>query len=123
MITVKDFLRYMKRIKLSVQDRVYTSKDSIANVFKTHAIDNKILYMNGYRSSDEREVLVFKNGIDVTDTIELKITLDKSEFEKYPYMDTFRFLKDNTLSSIKFRDVGEYRDLINTNGTYCRRSR
>lgn len=105
-------------------DRVYTSKDSIANVFKTHAIDNKILYMNGYRSSsDDREVLVFKNDIDVTDTTELKITLNKSEFEKYPYMDTFRFLKDNTLSSTKFRDVGEYKDLINTNGTYCRRSR
>lgn len=95
-------------------DRVYTAKDSFKNVFTQYAIQNNMLYMNGYRNGRyDREVIVMKDKEEVSN--DLKITLENTLFDKYPYMDSFRFLKENTIS-IKRVNGENYKDMISTNG-------
>ena len=93
-------------------DRQYTNDDSIASVFKLYAEINSIKYFDSYLP-DTREPKIIHNQ-EVIDN-DISITLEKYELDLYPYLDTFRYMKDNKLYT-KNRNEIEY-DLSQTNGT------
>jgi hypothetical protein len=77
-------------------DRVYATKPENEAIVKEEL--NKMGYSN-----------IYNTGIDET------IKLDNYEFRQYPYMDTFKYLSDNCLST-KACDYGK--KLENTDGTW-----
>lgn len=70
-----------------IMDRIYTIFDHDVNFFKSWAIENG--YIPKFDQSAKTESIFDINGKPTR--LELKITLEKSDFEFYPYLDSFKF--------------------------------
>lgn len=94
-------------------DRVYTNSDAYKGVFTQYALNNDIKYFNGYTNGrNDREVVIEnnKNGL-----VDFKVTLENHKYDKYPYMDSFRFLKDGVLQ-MNNSATSDYIDMTSTTG-------
>lgn len=80
-----------------IMDRVYVADSSDTVLFIEYAKYNGFLYK---RNQDYSTTPLVLNGKVLSDEESYrKITLKDSTFSRYPYIDTFKFLKDNTLSN------------------------
>lgn len=73
-------------------DRVYTANDYDDNIFYNYAIANGYLY----RSTPADKFKYFKDSKEVADH-EIAVTVNKNDFDYYPYMDTLFFLGTGVL--------------------------
>jgi hypothetical protein len=98
--TLSDGKKYM--------DRCYYNDETLNYIFSKWAIDNNYYYYNGHS--------VYYNG-EYADCENFKVNLEKSLFNFYPYMDSFKYLysKDNVLSISPLNLVG-LRKLEDTEG-------
>lgn len=99
-----------------VMDRIYSNFDNDINLFRDFAVKNKWWYKTaaGYSGSD----LQVSNG-SVTKTPVYVITLKKTGFDNYPYMDTFFYMNssDKKLSNDK-EIIDADRMMNDTGGSY-----
>lgn len=91
-------------------DRIYTSLDSIDNIFINYAIENNYYYRNSPPSGYK----YFKGTTEMSSLV-LSVTLSRYEFRKYPYVDTIRYL--NTGSGL-ISNSGGNRTLNDTEGRW-----
>jgi hypothetical protein len=70
-----------------IMDRIYTVFDHDVDLFKSWAKDNG--YIPKYSQDAKSESFFDVDG--KIEQIELTVELQKSEFEKYPYLDSFKF--------------------------------
>jgi hypothetical protein len=88
----------------TLMDRVYVTKDSYYDLFLDYASDNGWVRKSSYKSAGNKTTFV-KNG----DTYEkvYKIALP-TEYERYPYIDTFQYGGDGWLTNINDGNEYEY---------------
>lgn len=103
-------------------DRVYTYTDSYVNIFIKYAVSKGYYYKSSQDSSYSLDLMYNYEVFE----IDYKgfITLDDVEFNRYPYLDTFKYLNmsESTLSN-DWQSNYDY-ELESTNGTngnceYC----
>jgi len=75
-------------------DRVYCNDNNMINIFEAYAENNNISYIENNTS----DFILTSENRKFDDCI-LKVELEKTKFDYYPYLDTFRYLKDKTLFS------------------------
>lgn len=96
-------------------DRIYYNDDDTYNKFINYAKENEIAFKlkNTYGSTQ-----FTYNG--KTRNYNLYVELDRSRFDSYPYMDTFRYLYNDTLSTFSPDDdfENEYYELTSTEGDF-----
>lgn len=98
--------------KYKVMDRIYTYYDHDVEFFKDWAKENGFLYKYEQNSRNTNTFVDKENIIEM----ELYVKLNISGLNYYPYLDTFRFLKDNV-----FSNTTNYRHdfiLKSSNGSY-----
>lgn len=95
-------------------DRIYTCNESDVNLFREYAKDNGWYYKQYNGSSDS--AMVYDNG-EAINLGKLTVNIYKGEYEKYPYLDTLKYLdiRKGTLSTEKL--YGNYL-LEDTDGHY-----
>jgi hypothetical protein len=79
-------------------DRVYVNNDSDVIKFKNFANENKFLYKQKMNSHTETNVCFLYDNKEFFGEISVK--LEKSNFNKYPFIDTLCFLKGKKLSNL-----------------------
>lgn len=92
-------------------DRQYTNDESVTTIFKLYAEKHNMKYFDSYFNDTRLPKIIHNQEIIDNDIF---ITLIKSDFDLYPYLDTFRYMSGNRLH-IKGNNM-EY-DLSATNGT------
>lgn len=91
-------------------DRIYYSADWIENVLKKKLEEQGFIKLSKYLEENDKKFI--------------SIDLDFTNFEKYPFVDSFRHLKGNTLYfmnsnySVSCLPEGEYKYLNSTNGGF-----
>lgn len=75
-------------------DRIYISDSSHEELFIEYAI-SKGYYYKQEQSFDNATVMYNRQELDII----IEVKLDEHEFDHYPYIDTLKYLKDDTLSS------------------------
>jgi len=100
-------------------DRIYTIHDYDIQTFKEYAKKHEWLYKKEQNMS-EGEYLVDTMYDDNIDTRTLIINdMKNSEYEKYPYTDTFKYYDNSTLSNDESEiDDSEYKKLESTSGGF-----
>lgn len=78
-----------------VMDRIYTYYDHDVEFFKDWAKENGFLYK--YEQNSKNTITFVDNG-NVKE-MELYVKLNSKGLDYYPYLDTFRFLKNNIFSN------------------------
>lgn len=78
-------------------DRFYTAYDHLYETFKDYAKKNDFAYKQDYTSYSDKQTLIFPNG--EVRAVKMKIELD-TEWESYPYIDTFTYGTDGWLSNV-----------------------
>jgi len=78
--------------KGQVMDRIYTSRDSDVDLFKEFGKKNGFWWK---RTQDSDNDFVMENGTESINNPSLTIQLKDSDFEYYPYLDTFYMLDEN----------------------------
>jgi hypothetical protein len=73
-------------------DRIYTCNDTYYNYFYNWAKENDCYYKQHNNWMTPKHLMF--NG--VPEIKHLELTIDKSEFQKYPYLDTFKWLNLKT---------------------------
>lgn len=73
-------------------DRIYTSRDSDVDLFKEFGKKNGFWWK---RTQDSDNDFVMENGTESINNPSLTIQLKDSDFEYYPYLDTFYMLDEN----------------------------
>lgn len=89
-------------------DRVYSVMDSDRRLFTDHARDN------GWVHTKDG---MLKKGKELYDESHLYVTLDRSKFDYYPYLDTLKYLAGDTLSAQGDSD-DKYLNCTDGNYTY-----
>ena len=87
-----------------LMDRIYVSIDGHENYFYNWAKENEYYYkeFNTYNTPTH---IVFN---DVKEFKKFEITIDKSEFEYYPYLDTFKWLDVKNKKFYNYIPEGEF---------------
>jgi len=98
-------------------DRIYTHQDADVNVFVEYAKQNG--WVTKQRQTYRGDALLLPDGKKRENT-NLKVVLDDVDFNRYPYMDTFRYFyqDEKTLSNVPLRDLGDGWTLNDTGGYY-----
>ncbi len=97
-----------------IMDRIYTLRDSDVDLFKEFGKKEGFWWK---RSQDSDNDFTMENGTDsrsASETIELK----KSDFEYYPYLDTFFLLDTDSDTLTNDYDNDHDRELRDTDGGY-----
>ncbi len=97
-------------------DRIYTCEDADVNLFVEYAKQQgwATKKTQSYRGDD----LLMSDGI-LKKEIVLEVELENTDFNRYPYMDTFRYYsKDESLLSNVYENMNEYITLNDTGGYY-----
>lgn len=99
-----------------IMDRIYTSNDeSLVFHFKKWATEKGFLYKNAQNFSS---TIKFENLKNKEQELFLSINLSNKKIDKYPYMDTFKFMdNDGILYNYKPKGV-ELKTLACTDGSY-----
>lgn len=92
--------------EVTMMDRIYTYRDSDVNLFKDFAKKNG-WYCKYYNNTSEQLIVHDLEG-RMVNLESAKVKLCKSEFDEYPYLDTFRFLScdGNYLTNVE--SEGQY---------------
>ena len=99
-----------------VMDRVY-GNDAIMEYFKTYG-QSQGWYTRQYNSYQQEMAFIDPAGKTVQKT--WKITLDKTNFKKYPYLDTFKYLRlEGYVTNDRHNDEYNYQ-LSDTRGGFSR---
>jgi hypothetical protein len=91
-------------------DRFYVSKDSYYDKFLEFASEKGFYHKKYYKTYDSKQSLVAPDGTEIS--VELKVKT-RTDFDYYPYIDTFTYGKDGMLCNY---DVDKY-SYDNTDGT------
>lgn len=101
-------------------DRIYYVNDSQVNLFKEYAMSKGWCYKTRQESSDSTPI---EFSPDKRYYEDLTVKLEKSEFRKYPYMDTLKYLDEGSdilSNNSKYSDV-ELESTEGGRGTNCER--
>lgn len=98
-----------------VMDRIYTSRDSDVDLFKEFGKKNGFWWKKHQDSDSDFNM---ENGVSSENNPSLTIKLKNSDFEEYPYLDTFFFLDTNMDKLTNDPDNGYDRTLRSTGGGY-----
>jgi hypothetical protein len=107
-----------------LMDRVYYAKDEYIQLFKQYAIDNKFLYKALITSSGGK-LQFYTPDNDYSEVIKKVIRIDTgTDFDQYPYIDTFTFGGDGYLCNDNCNGGYEYcnTDGNRTEGIFCAHS-
>jgi hypothetical protein len=85
-------------------DRVYSNRDSDVFKFKRYAEENGFLYKKVMNSHLDDNVDFIYNGVQVSG--EITVSLNDSDFSRYPFVDTLCFLKNKKLSNLPSKNNG-----------------
>lgn len=99
-----------------VMDKIYSTEPELKNVLRDWADENKIVYRAKDDSKPIHSHLFMSNGKEFSK--DYTITLNKFEFDTYPYLDTFFYLTDDGVLHNVMPKKEEYRELRNATGTY-----
>ncbi len=94
-----------------VMDRIYSIYDHDVTSFKTWAKENGYIYKMDQTSKNE----IYFQINNTTSALYLKINLDDNNVKYYPYIDTFKFYKQDTGTLYNWNCIGTY-VLIQSNG-------
>lgn len=99
-------------------DRIYTTEPSIKKKFEEWC--DKKGYLRKYSSSADMIKYFIWKGNEIEDGLDIQVKLEKHNFDKYPYMDTFKRLrlKDGTLHNDSDDKVTGCYILRDTGGRY-----
>lgn len=101
--------------KGQVMDRIYTIRDSDVELFKEFGKKNGFWWKACQDSDNDFRM---ENGTSSIDNPSLTIQLDDSDFEEYPYMDTFYMLDVDSNTLTNDSDNSYDRMLRSTGGGY-----
>jgi hypothetical protein len=97
-----------------IMDRIYTTSDEeFAFQFKKWATDNGYLYKS---EQNWYNTLQFENLSTPKQELKLAIKLDKSDFRRYPYVDTFKFFDEEKGLLLNYMEGHEFRTLCASDG-------
>ncbi|MCB1712590.1 MAG: hypothetical protein KDH96_09015, partial [Candidatus Riesia sp.] len=101
---------------VTYMDRVYTIEDAEAQLFINYA------KQHGWQYGGARRIADGGFGGNNNNVVK-KVILDDVRFNRYPYMDTMRYLysNHNLLSSSPIQNMGQVKTLSTTNGSYNER--
>jgi hypothetical protein len=98
-----------------IMDRIYTIADEeFLFQFKKWATDNGFLYKS---EQNWYNTLNFENLSTPKKEIKLEVTLKNSEFRRYPYVDTFKFLDSNS-KLLNYLPEDSHKTLTSSDGGY-----
>jgi len=98
-------------------DRIYTADDADVNLFVEYA--KRMGWSTKKRQSYRGDELILPDGEEL-DNVKMEIVLDDVNFNRYPYMDTFRnfYKQDKVLSNVPVTGLKNSWHLNDTGGYY-----
>lgn len=101
-----------KKTHYNFMDRIYFYEDSEVELFKKWALDNNYI-TKAYQDHHNYPSFMIDGKIR---NLDLQVKLVKSEYEYYPYMDTFKFLCRKLKYLRNFDRLGKTWTLVQTDG-------
>lgn len=98
--------------EISLMDRIYVTENYMFDCFVTYAIQNKWWYKKHFSTYENKQTFIDSDGHEVLRNITI---YTKTDFDYYPYIDTFTYGADGSLNNY---DQGSYL-YYDTHGHRC----
>lgn len=82
--------------ELTIMDRIYVTKDFMYNMFLEYAKKQGWFHKKHYKTYDHKQLFITPEGEEVHKLLTVKTNTD---FDKYPYIDTFSYGDDGSLNN------------------------
>jgi len=92
--------------KIKFLDRFYVCKEMFYDAFVNYAIDNKLWYKKNHKTYDNKTILYNPTTEEFEDV--KMVIKTKTDFESYPYIDTFTYGEDGELRNWNEDDKYKY---------------
>lgn len=92
--------------KIKFLDRFYVCKEMFYDAFVNYAIDNKLWYKKNHKTYDHK-TLLYNPATEEFEDVKMVIKT-KTDFESYPYIDTFTYGEDGELRNWNEDDKYKY---------------
>jgi len=92
--------------KIKFLDRFYVCKEMFYDAFVNYAIDNKLWYKKNHKTYDYK-TLLYNPATEEFEDVKMVIKT-KTDFESYPYIDTFTYGEDGELRNWNEDDKYKY---------------
>ena len=100
---------------LIFMDRIYTNDDADSNLFLEYAKKNG--WVTKKKQNYNNDTVILPDGTKTK--YKLSVELDDNDFNRYPYMDTFKFFnKENKTLYNNDNKIGKHITLVDTDGRY-----